>query len=274
MRLTFVSCLSLVLLLLAVKAVAAVPVNPTAQNQLPDAVLGKAGPPQGRAVNYYQDNSLTQGYLAVPEGSSRRGAVILIHEWNGLVDRVRQVADGFAAEGYVALAVDLYSGRTGSNREENMALVRESLSDMDGIVANLRSAVDFLRSRPDVNGKVAAIGWCYGGGVALSFALGSDSHEGTAIFYGRLLADPEQLGKIHHEVYGTFAEMDSGIPPASVHAFVATLREAGVANDVHIYDDVRHGFWLHVDREPETNRGPALDAWQRLKRYLHRTLSN
>lgn len=253
-------------------ATAQVPVDPTAHDEIPEAIVGNAGPLKGTDFAYHDASPDTVGYLAIPDTAEAKGAVILIHEWNGLVDRVRQVADAFAAEGYVALAADLYSGRTGSNREENMALVRETLSNMDQIVSNLDAAASYLKSRDDVNGKVAAIGWCYGGGVALSYALGSENHEGTAIFYGRLLTDPEKLKSIQHEVLGTFAGKDQGIPPEQVHEFVEALRKAGVPNDVHIYDDVQHGFWLHVDRDPETNTAPALDAWQRLKAYLKRTL--
>jgi carboxymethylenebutenolidase len=223
-------------------------------------------------LHYLPDDPATAGYLAVPEGEGPHGAVVLIHEWNGLVDRVRQVADAFAAEGYVALAADPYSGRTGSSTEENRALVRETLADLDRVVANLDAAVKLLKARPDVRGPVAAIGWCFGGGVALSYALGGARHEGTAIFYGRLLDDPERLASIHHEVYGTFAGNDRGITRERVDAFVAALRKAGVPNDVHVYDEVDHGFWLHVDRDPETNLGPATDAWARLKAYLERAL--
>ncbi len=108
--------------------------------------------------------------------------------------------------------------------------------------------------------------------MALSYALGGENHAGTAIFYGSLLDDPEEMKKIHHEVYGTFAQMDRGIPPEQVEKFVAALRKAGVPNDVHIYDDVNHGFWLWVDRDPEKATKPALHAWQRLKAYLDRTI--
>ena len=79
--------------------------------------------------------------------------MILIHEWNGLVQRVKETADAFAAEGYVALAADLYSGRTGTNREENMVLVRETLAAPDAIIANLNAAVAFLRARDDTTGE-------------------------------------------------------------------------------------------------------------------------
>jgi len=266
--------LALLPLLCTGMAIANVPYSPTGEEQLPAAIIGEAGPLQGSAAAYYQANHKTRGYLAVPDTPGPHPAVILIHEWNGLVQRIRETADAFAAEGYVALAADLYSGRTGSNHKENIALVQETLADPDEIIRNLEAAVRFLEARDDTTGKVGAIGWCYGGGVALSFALGSDAHDATAIFYGHLLNDPEKMKQIHHAIYGTFAGNDSGIPPAQVDAFVAALRAAGIKNDVHIYDHVNHGFWLHVDRNPDTNSAPALDAWQRLKTYLRQNLAD
>jgi len=239
---------------------------------IPDAILGIAAPPRGEDLPYFDADSSTVGYIVAPEGEGPFPAVLLIHEWNGLVDRVRQVADAFADEGYVAMAADMYSGRIGTSREENMALMQEAQSDPDLVIANLDAAVRYLRSRPDVTGGVAAMGWCFGGGVALSFALGGESHEGTAIFYGRLIEDPDVLASIDHPVYGTFAEMDGGIPPEQVNRFAEALRTAGVENDIHVYDDVNHGFWLWVDRDPETAAGPAADAWIRLKAYLKRVL--
>ena len=236
------------------------------------AITGNAGEPSGRDVNYFETDPATTGYLALPEGEGPFPAVILIHEWNGLVDRVRQTADAFAESGYIALAADLYGGRTGSNRDENIALVREVRADEETMIANLQAAVDWIEGNTDSTGRVAAIGWCFGGGIALSYALGSDDHEGTAIFYGSLIDDPEQMKHIGHEVYGTFAANDRGIPVEEVDAFVAAMREAGLENDVHIYDNVNHGFWLHVDRDPENNEPAAEHAWERLQRYLQRVL--
>ncbi|MFQ5746736.1 MAG: dienelactone hydrolase family protein [Gemmatimonadota bacterium] len=239
---------------------------------VPAAILGKAPPPGGEQVRYLEGDPSTRGYLAVPKGEGPFPALVLIHEWNGLVDRVRQVADAFADEGYVALAVDLYHGKTGRNRDENLRLVRKVQGDPEGTIANLNAAVRYLRARDDVTGKVASMGWCFGGGVALSFALEGVNHEGTAVFYGRLVDDPERLKSIHHEIYGTFAELDTGIPPESVARFALALRAAGVPNDIHVYDDVGHGFWLWVDRDPRRARGPAADAWARLKAYLKRVV--
>lgn len=246
--------------------------QPPAASEIPDAIIGKGSEPTGVVATYFAEDEKTAGYLAVPTGEGPFPAVILIHEWNGLVDRVRQVADTLAAEGYVALAADLYSGRTGSNREENMALVQETRGNPELIIKNLDAAARFLRARSDVTGNIATIGWCFGGGVALSYAIGGERHQGTAIFYGGLLDDPEQMQHIHHEIYGTFARNDRGIPVEEVEAFVASLRKAGIANDIHIYDEVNHGFWLWVDRDPETNTEPAADAWKRLKAYLNRNL--
>ena len=239
---------------------------------LPPAVLGEAGPPSGADVSYFDAEPATRGYLAIPDGEGPFPAVILIHEWNGLVDRVRQVADALAEEGYVALAADLYAGRTGSSREENVALMQEAQASPERIIANLDAAARFLRARPDVTGRIATMGWCFGGGVALSYAIGGENHDGTAIFYGRLVQDPELLARIDHPIYGTFAEMDRGIPPEDVERFAEALRQAGIENDLHIYDDVEHGFWLWVDRDPEVAAEPALDAWERLKAYLKRVV--
>ena len=246
--------------------------DPAPQPDLPAAIVGNGGELEGADLNYVDGDAETTGYLAVPDGAGPFPALVIIHEWNGLQDRVRQLADDFAAEGYVTLAADLFQGRTGSNPEENMALVREAQADQPAMIANLNAAVAYLKGRSDVTGRVGAMGWCFGGGVALSFGLDGDNHEATAIFYGRLVDDPEVVARLDHEVYGTFGALDNGPSPESVAAFETALLAAGIENDLHIYDDVDHGFWLRVDQDPEVRTGPAADAWQRLKAYLDRTL--
>lgn len=239
---------------------------------IPGAILGEAPPPQGESVTYLRADTLTRGYLAVPDGDGPFPALILIHEWNGLVDRIRQVADAFAEQGYVALAADLYQGRIGTNRDENMALVNETRGDMDRAIANLDRAQQFLRERTDVTGKVGVMGWCFGGGIALSYALGGEHHDATAIFYGSLVEDPAVLARLDHPVYGTFAEMDQGIPPDQVERFAAALDSIGIDNDIHIYDAVNHGFWLRVDQDRAIREEPARNAWERLVGFLGRVL--
>ena len=234
-----------------------------------DTIEGKGAPPSGQLLEYFEG---AKGYLAEPEGEGPFGAIILIHEWNGVVERIKQVADALAKEGYIALAADLYEGNTGSSRDENIALMRKARGDEDKMVANLNAAVQYLKDREDSNGTVATIGWCFGGGVALTFAMGSEHHEGTAIFYGSLIEDPEQLANIHHEIHGTFAGQDRGIPVESVEKFTQALRDAGIPNDIHVYDPVAHGFWLYVERDLETNKEPAEHAWGRLEEFFERVL--
>ena len=248
-------------------------VQPTGPDELPAAIIGTAPAPSGEAVAYFGADDSTSGYVAVPDGDGPFPALILIHEWNGLSDNIRQVADQFAAEGYVAFAVDLYHGRVGTTRDENMALMSEARADESAMVANIDAATRWLRDRPDVTGKIAVMGWCFGGGVALSYGLEGEQHQGTAIFYGRLVEDPEVLRALTHSVYGTFAANDRGIPPDQVERFAAALRSIGIENDIHVYDHVGHGFWLHVDRDPDNAKAPALDAWTRLKAYLSKVLS-
>ena len=130
------------------------------------AINGEAGAPAGERVPYFADNDATSGYLAVPDGDGPFPAVILIHEWNGLVERIQQTADAFAEQGYVALAADLYQGQTGSNRDENIALMRAARADEQAIIDNLNAAVDYIRTQTPASGKVATIGWCFGGGIA------------------------------------------------------------------------------------------------------------
>jgi carboxymethylenebutenolidase len=268
-------CIALFAALISTSSIAAeqgVPFAPTSIEELPSAIFGEGTDPLGEYINYFDDDPDTKGYIAVPEGEGPFPSVILIHGWTGVLDRYAYLADNFAAEGYVAMAADLYSGRIGTTIEEKRALMLEIEADQDEIIRNLNAAAQFLKDRPDVSGKIAAIGWCMGGAVALSYALGGEHHDATAIFYGRLVEDPEVLRAITHEIYGTFAREDASVPADHVERFIEALRAAGVPNDVHIYDEVEHAFWQFVEEDPELNTAPALDAWQRLKAYLARTL--
>ena len=104
---------------------------------------------------------------------------------------------------------------------------------------------------------------------------GSDLSRGERqllTFARALVDDPEILAGMDHEVYGTFAREDGSPSPEQVEAFEAALRSAGIDHDLHIYDDVNHGFWLRVDGNPELRAEPAADAWSRLLAYLDRTL--
>ena len=241
---------------------------------LPPAILGTAPSPRGESVNYFAEDPKASGYIVAPDSKGKKPGLIIVHEWYGLKLRIKEMADALADEGYVVLAADMYSGKTGSNSVENRALMKESLSDPDYIIRNLDAAANYLRGRDDViKYKIGTMGWCYGGGVALSYGIGGEHHEATAIFYGSLIDDPEKLKHIGHEVLGIFGENDGGIPPSDIRKFEKALLKAGIENEIHIYDDVGHGFFLWIDKRPE-GRTAAADAWTRLKEYLSRTLGD
>lgn len=242
-------------------------------DELPPAVLGTAPAPRGELVNYFEEDSKTAGYLVAPDSKGKKPGLIIVHEWYGLKERSKQMADALADEGYVVLAADMYSGKVGKTNEENRALMSATRENPDVMVRNLDAAAKLLRSRDDVYAdKIGTMGWCYGGGVVLSYAIGGENHEATAIFYGSLIDDPKELMRIGHDVLGIFGENDRGIPPEDVRKFEKALKKAGIPNEIHIYDDVGHGFFLWIDKRPE-GKDAATDAWKKLKNFLSRTLS-
>src|SRR5262249_34908161 len=161
--------------------------------------------------------------LALPKNAKKAPAVIVIQEWWGLNDWVKDQARAFAAEGYVALAPDLYRGKVAANPDEAHQLMRGLPEDR--ALRDLNAAVDYLKSRPDVNAEaIGCVGFCMGGGYSLSLALDNASIKACDIYYGRLLTDESTLSKLHAAVLGNFGAEDKGITADDVKAFEATLK--------------------------------------------------
>lgn len=203
-----------------------------------------------------------RGYLSkprtVPAGAP---AVLLIHEWWGLNDNIRAVADRFAGEGYIALAIDLYEGHLAETREDAAALMRGTLDNGERLTENLRQAHRYLVERVGAS-KVGSIGWCFGGGWSLNaaIALGNDL-DATVIYYGRLTDDPKRLATIEAPILGLFGALDQGIPIDSVRAFESALEALGKSADIHVYEDADHAF-----ANPSGTRYDevaATDAWEK-----------
>lgn len=205
-----------------------------------------------------------QGYLARPEGTSK-GAVIVIHEWWGLNDNIRNMTEQIAALGYTALAVDLYGGEVASDHEKARGLMEHAMSQPGPVKSNLQEAREFLVS----NGaeKVAVLGWCFGGHWALQSALMmGDALDAVVIYYGRLITDQETLEAVDAPILGIFGEEDGGIPVESVKAFEASLDALGKDADIHIYEGADHAF-----ANPSGERydeEAAEDAWDKTRAFL------
>ncbi len=223
-----------------------------------------------QAVTFPSGDSTGQGLLYLPQGAGPHPALIVIHEWWGLNDWVKQKAAGYAAQGYVALAVDLYHGKVATDPELAHELSRGLPQDQG--VRDLTSALAWLQQRKDVNPRrVGAVGWCMGGGFALQLAIAAPSLRAVAINYGSLATDKAALARIHAAVLGNFGGEDRGISPQSVHAFVATMQSLGKPVNVKIYPDAGHAF-----ENPGNTGGyrPAdtADALARIDRFFGETL--
>jgi carboxymethylenebutenolidase len=223
----------------------------------------------GAPVSYPSGDETVHGVIFAPEGKGPFPGVVVIHEWWGLNDWVKDQAQELAKQGYVALAIDLYRGKIATNPEEAHELMRGMPEDR--AVRDLKAAYAYLKGRKDVNGRIASIGWCFGGGYALALALNEPALTATVINYGRLATDEAALAKIHGPVLGLFGGQDKGITPSDVHAFEAALKKLGKRVDVVIYPDAGHAF-----ENPNNKDGyrayDAADAAKRTKAFLALTL--
>ena len=197
----------------------------------------------------------------------------MIHEWWGLNDNIKDMADELASEGYVVLAADLYNGEVATTPDKAMQLVSSVRENPEQAISNLQSAVQYLASLPNVNSsRIASLGWCFGGGQSLQLALNSEQNPlaATVIYYGNLVNDTNELSKINWPVLGIFGDQDQSIPVESVNAFEQALNETGVTNEIYIYPGVGHAF----ANPSGDNYAPAetVDAWEKtlafLKKYV------
>lgn len=215
------------------------------------------------SVNYFED---TAGFLAKPSASGTYPGVILIHEWWGLNDNIKDMARSLASHGYVALAVDLYAGQVATTPDGARQLV--TTFDSQKGMANIQSASEFLKGQGAE--KLATIGWCFGGSQSMNFALSGNTLDATIIYYGQPITNATQLSKISWPVLGIFGEMDQGIPVEKVNEFQSLLNQLGIQNEIVIYPGVGHAFAnpSGASYAPDETK----DAWQKtilfLKNYL------
>jgi carboxymethylenebutenolidase len=212
--------------------------------------------PSGRTV---------RATLAAP-AAVPAGAVLLVHEWWGLNNQIQAMAAELAREGYVALAVDLYGGEVAATPEQAQALMEA----VDPLVASdtLVAWIEWLYRDRRVNGRVATLGWCFGGGWALHAAIMSPV-QATVIYYGRVERPLEDLERLGGPVLGHFAERDPWINHSTVDPFVERMKEARKPVQVHWYD-ADHAFANptgdHYDSED------ANQAWRRTLDFLRANL--
>jgi len=233
---------------------------------------------QNKTVEYFPDS---QGYLVYPVSSNdtvgkKLPAVVMIHEWWGLNENIKNMANLLAKQGFVVLAADLYKGEVANNPERAMELVQIVRNNQNSSINNLQSAVKYLSSLPNVDSsKIASLGWCFGGGQSLQLALNSQDHPlaATILYYGTpLVTDKALLSKIKWPVLGIFGDKDQSIPIKEINQFGNSLNQSGITNNIHIYKGVGHAFANpsgdnYAPKETE-------DAWQKTLSFLKKYVVN
>jgi len=216
------------------------------------------------------NDELVYGYLAYPSGVTEPlPAIVMIHEWWGLNDNIRAMANRLAAEGYMVLAVDLYQGETAANPGVARVKMLQVVENPDRARENLRQAVRFL----NIAGApgIASLGWCFGGGWSLNTAMSFPGElDATVIYYGQVTADEGKLAAIDAPLLGFFGAVDRGITVETVNAFESALQRLRKQHEIHIYPGVGHAFANPTGNN--YNEEAAEDAWQRTLEFLAENL--
>jgi len=224
----------------------------------------------GKTVSYKSGDETVQAVLYTPGGKGPFPAVIVIHEWWGLNDWVKDQAGKLAEQGYAALAIDLYRGKVATTSDMAHEIMRGVPEDR--AKRDLHAAFEFLQSQPNIRkDRIGAVGWCMGGGYSLDVALQEPTLAADVINYGHLATDPEALKKINAPILGLFGGQDQGITPDDVRKFEATMKQLGKKIDIKIYDAAGHAF-ENPNNKSGYRAADAADAWKRIVSFLADTL--
>ncbi len=223
------------------------------------------------SITYPADDTTMRGYLAKPKNASGKlGSVIVIHENRGLNPHIKDVARRVAKAGYLALAVDALSpfGGTPANEDEARGLFAKL--DAQKNISNFVKGLDYVKSRPESNGKTGCVGFCWGGALANQLAVNSPQLNAAVAYYGRQ-ADAADVPKIKAALQLHYGGLDERVN-AGIPAYEAALKAAGTKYELYVYEGANHAF--NNDTAP-TRYSPeaAKQAWERTLRLFKETLS-
>lgn len=209
------------------------------------------------------------GYLARPAQAGRFPAVIVIHENRGLNPHIQDVTRRIALEGFLALGVDMLSRDGFTPSDEDQARTMIGRLDRERTVARLASAVPFLAAHPNGNGRVGAIGFCWGGLMVNALAAAAPDLAAGVSYYGRQIP-AEQVPAIRAALLLHYAEHDAGVN-AGIEAYTAALRANGKSFEAHVYPGTQHAF-NNDTSAARYNAEAAAVAWQRTVAFLRQNL--
>jgi carboxymethylenebutenolidase len=224
-----------------------------------------------QTVSYKSGGETVSGFLATPDGKGPFPAMLVIQEWWGLNDWVKDQARALAREGYVALAPDLYRGKVADKQEDAHQLMMGT--PRDRALRDLHAAYAYVQGRTDVRkNRVGAIGWCMGGMYTLALATEEPGLAAAVAYYGAPPSDEAAIAKINAPVLGNFGGEDKGPSPEQVKAFEAAMKKAGKTVDLKVYPGAGHAFANVNNPWKGYKEDAAKDAWARTVAFLARNL--
>ena len=218
------------------------------------------------------DDELVYGHFAFPSDMIEPlPAVIMIHEWWGLNDNIRAMAERLAAEGNIVLAVDLFRGDAATTPEAARQLMLRAVENSDSVRSNLEQAYAFVTKTAGAP-RVASLGWCFGGGWSLNTALLFPQElDAAVIYYGQVTDDEERLASLEVPILGLFGSEDRGIKLESVRRFEEALERLGKDHEIRVYEGAGHAFANPSGNN--FNAEYAEDAWERTLEFLREHLA-
>ncbi len=225
---------------------------------------------RGGMVEFQSNGSMASGYLSQPYGTSRYPAVVVLQEWWGLNDNIKTLVDRFAAEGFVALAPDLYGGLVTSEPDEARKLAMSL--DMERAVKDMLGAVNYLCGLPTTT-KIGVIGFCMGGSLALLAASKTPRIAAAVSFYcGRALGEEDARG-IDCPILAFYGGRDEGIPPERIEQNRELWTRHAIMHEIVVYPEADHAFF-NDSRPGIYDPAAAADAWQRTLTFFHTNLQS
>jgi len=210
------------------------------------------------------DGTNLKMWMVTPQATTKTGVVLVIHENMGLNDWARAVADQLGRQGYIAIAVDLLSGKAldGGGTAELGAGVGQALRGLTPgeAVARLDAAAAYAKALPNSNGKYATVGYCWGGGQSFNYAVVQPNLSAAVVYYGSSPSDLTTLASIKAPVLGLYGGNDARIT-ANVEPTAAKMKELGKNFTYHIYPGAGHGFLRQQSGGDGSNQKAAVEAW-------------
>ena len=221
-------------------------------------------------ITYQGDGVTVKGYLARPKKDGKYGGVIVIHENRGLNPHIQDVTRRVAKAGFIGLAPDALSPFGGTPANEDDARNLFGQLDAQKNLNNFLKGIDYLKTRKECNGKIACVGFCWGGGMANDLAVNSPELKAAVAFYGRQ-PKAEDVSKIKARVQLHYGSLDDRIE-AGIPAYEDALKKAGTKYELFMYEGAQHAF--HNDTAPTRyNEAAAKLAWQRTIKLFSETIS-